>query len=483
MGFIFENSMYFYEYEGCYYAYSFLRHVLIIVEEKTYESVATNQKTAELERLRKIWEKTGMINSVEDASIYIPQIKQVQFSFAPVHECNLRCKYCFADHGENFDGEQRKISTEMVDKILDFVFFKQFASCSEYRMDFVSGGEPLLNFEIIRYTIEKSKWMLRGTGKRLDIFLVTNGTIYNPEMLEYFDNNNVSIGISIDGDKETHNRNRYYADGTGSYEKVINTISLIKKSANLSRHTKDIWGLTVITGESQDMPGIIRHHHEMGINRMQMELVRGEKNIDFAISSKNVSRLIEEYKKLTAFFLDEIYQGNFESLKMILNENDYFGKIICRIIDGGRMFYRCSAGIGKINFDAQGNIYPCEWFVGIPEYCIGNVEKGMDESKIKCFYEENVDLRTSCRECWARYICGGDCYYNSYIVNGEIYAPDQCFCQVNKKMIEYALTIMISLKKKGLYQECADFIRMRKILSNAAGGSNDTKRNRTLSTT
>lgn len=84
---------------------------------------------------------------------------------------------------------------------------------------------------------------------------------------------------------------------------------------------------------------------------------------------------------------------------------------------------------------------------------------------------QNSQLQVRMKDCWAKYVCGGDCYFNSLIVNTDIYLPDRYFCQINKKIIEYALVVMITLKQKGLLKECANFIRMKKILSNAAGVS------------
>lgn len=367
----------------------------------------------------------GLLNAEEQEFIFKPYIKQAQFSFAPIYRCNLHCKYCFADCGENFKGDKRKMAPEMIDKILNFVYFDYYNACGEYRIDFVSGGEPLLNFEIIQYAIEKSKNILYGTGKKLCVFLATNGTIYDSEILKYIDRNNINMGISIDGEKSVHDKNRCYESGAGSYDKVKRLIYQIRNSKQLSSHTKDIWGVTVITGESQHISEIIKHHRSIGINHMQMELVRASKDIEYLINDTNVNRLIQEYKMLTDFFLAEINQGSFENLKLILNDNDYYGKIACRIIDGGRVYYRCSAGIGKINFDARGNIYPCEFFVGNPDYCIGNVEEGIDKNKQRQFYDENVNVRKECKKCWARYLCGGDCYYNSLLVNGDIFTPDK----------------------------------------------------------
>lgn len=394
-----------------------------------------------------------------------PIVNQIQFSFAPIHGCNLRCKYCFANHGENFSGSKRVITREMIDAILDFVYFRMDSKCKSYRIDFVSGGEPLLNFNAIEYTISKSAEMLNNSGKKLEIFLVTNGTINDNKIWDFLNKNNVNLGISIDGCQNIHDENRVWEDNTGTYKQVVDTIKSIQQSEKLSHRTKDIWGLSVITGKSKNLEEIILHNKHLGLQHMQMELVRINKEEKLALREDNISNLIEEYRKLTEFFIGNIKRKNLENLKMILNDNDYFGKIICRVISGGEIYYRCLAGIGKINIDANGNIYPCELFVGDDNFIIGNVFDGIDQEKKQLFLNENVESREQCSRCWAKYICGGDCYYNSYIANKNIYFPDAFFCRISKKMIEFSLVIMYYLKSNGVFDECNRYIKIRKLLS------------------
>lgn len=468
MGFLYNNSLYFFNYDQHYFTYSFSKNVLQRIDAAVYCDALHDHKSNRLQRLLGMWSRVGLLDPVTqtDVELFIPQL---QFSFSPVHECNMRCKYCFADHGQNYKGKERKITTEMVDRILNFVFFVQFPSYTNYRIDFVSGGEPLLNFEIIRYTIEKSKELLADTNKKLAIFLVTNGSINNTEIFEYLDQNNVNIGISIDGHQEVHDRNRRFADGSPSYKVVINTLETIRNLTSSSSRIKDIWGLSVITAESRNLPEIIEHHKDVNIKHMQMELVRAPKDIPFSINRDNLSGLIAEYKSLAEYFMNEINNGSFESMKMILNDNDYFGKLLCRIIDGGRTYFRCTAGIGKFNFDASGNIYPCEFLACNDNYCLGNVDAGLNIDATRQFANEHVDLRPVCKDCWARYICGGDCYSNSLMVNGNIYTPDRCFCELNKQMIEYALALVFALREKGIFEPCKKFVHMRKVLSTAGG--------------
>lgn len=471
MDYTFNESIYFFSYGEAFYAYSFIKHVLIQINQTTYNQIFNGQDSSVIQEWENSWKRMGLIKKTEETSVINLCVNQIQFSFSPVHECNLRCRYCFADHGKNFHGKNRVITSEMVDKILDFVFFKQFSSCKNYRIDFVSGGEPLLNFDVIKYTIEKSKSLLKGTEKKLTVFLVTNGTIYNHDIIKYLDSNNVNIGISIDGDKKIHDENRIFSNNKGTYNVVVNTISAIKNSDDLSNRTKDIWALSVITGSTSKFVNIIEHHKKLGINHMQMELVRSASNNSSALNQSNVHLIVDEYRQLTEHFISEINHGSFEGLKMILNDNDYYGKILCRVIDGGRVYYRCAAGVGKINFDAHGNIYPCEFFAGNPDYCIGNIDDGIAPDKVQLFWSENVEQRSTCSTCWAKYICGGDCYWNSLLANKNIYEPDPLFCQVSKKIVEFALVTMFAMKENDLYNDCKNYIRIRKTLSSTGGGN------------
>lgn len=245
---------------------------------------------------------------------------------------------------------------------------------------------------------------------------------------------------------------------------TVETINSIVENSTYSEHTKTIWGLSVITGKSSNLKDILLHNKELGIKHMQMKCVRLEKDDEFSINEKNLENILGAYKELIDYFIECASNHDYSDLKLILNDNDYFGKLMCRIIDGGMIYSRCKAGIDKISFDAMGNIYPCDSFVGNKDFIMGNIYTGIDNNIREKFKMGTINERTKCKSCWAKYICGGDCFHNSYLTNNDILDPDPIFCQLNKNLLESALYLYFCICKNGDINKLQSFIKIKKRL-------------------
>jgi uncharacterized protein len=102
----------------------------------------------------------------------------------------------------------------------------------------------------------------------------------------------------------------------------------------------------------------------------------------------------------------------------------------------------CGAGIEYAAVTPQGDIYPCHQFVGIDEYRMGNVAHGGFSKVISSrFAALDANARDECRECWARYYCGGGCAAANLTVNGNIDQCDRVGCELEKKRIECAILL------------------------------------------
>lgn len=381
-------------------------------------------------------------------------------SLPTVHACNLRCAYCFAEHGERFKEEERQFTDEMVEKALRYVYYQYMPNCEKYRIDFVSGGEPLLNFDIIREVRRVSDELFRETGKPLEMWVCTNGTVFTPDVLSFLDEQRMNIGISLDGDRETHNATRRDANGDGTYDRVVKAIREIKESDVYSRKLKDIWGLVVITSQTKSIRDILIHHRGIGLKNVQMKLVRLKKDSSFAVTEENVGRVMAMYTELFEFFTEQLSSGSVDYLKMILNDNDFAGKIVRRLLMRYVVINRCQAGKNKVSIAANGDLYPCDSFVGTEEYRLGNIFTGLHKQP---FADMTIHQNTSCCNCWARFVCGGDCYHNSYLVNGAVDEPDTVICQLEKHLIREALVFvdLMSNEYPDTYAYLQNFLNTR----------------------
>lgn len=461
-----------------YYVYDYHNYYLMKISKAMYE-ILNNIKTKKLqineildEDIKKkvtfLYNKNLFISGSNPEERKVTEVlekNKAYFSFPTVHACNLRCKYCFAEHGENYIGEKRKCDEKTIRNILEYVCYDIFKDYNSYRVDFINGGEPLLNIEAIKCFIASFKKMYSKNEKKLELFLCTNGTIYDENIWKLLDDNHFNLGVSIETDKKIHDSLRPFADGMGSYDIVVDTIKRIKNSNNYSNRLKDIWTLSVLNNENKDICKIVDNCMELGIKRMQVEWVHLSKNHTLSINKNNIEEIIEAYKQLIDIFREDIKQDNYSRLILIINNNDYLGKYLKRIILGEYYISRCFAGRNKISFDCEGNIYPCESFVGNVEYKIGDIYNGIDKRKREEFVNCTVQTVKKCAECWCKFICGGDCRYNSYLVNGTIYEPDEVFCQYAKSIIEELLVFVSEMSSLGKLDALKSFISKREAIN------------------
>ena len=367
--------------------------------------------------------------------------KEGNVSFPTIHKCNLGCKYCFAQSGENYKGTNTVFSKDVIKKALDFIYKDYFKDCVSYRMDFVSGGEPLLNFDAVMDVVDVSRELFKETGKPMYIWLCTNGTLLSKEKAKYLDENNIGLGISLDGDKNMHNLMRPTKTGKETYDDVIDSISSII-NGEYSRRFKEIWVLSVITAKTDSLVNLVKQHKSIGIKRMQIKVIRSDKKSDFSLNGENLEHFKSLYSELVNFYKEEIKQNRTEYLTMILNNNDYLGKILLKLLLRRPTLYRCFAGKNKISITADGEIYPCDSFVGNKDYLMGNIYEGTDKSVAEKFFNLSIYNRKKCSDCWAKFICGGDCHHSSIMMNGTIDEPDEVFCDFNKHLVKLSLELL-----------------------------------------
>lgn len=374
-----------------------------------------------------------------------------EISFPTVHSCNLHCRYCFASAGENFNQNSKSVefSKHLMQQAIDY-FVTSFApNAKYYRIDFVGGGEPLLNFEVIEATYLYSKKMEEQIKKPIKVWMCTNGTVFDDAVLENINSMNLSIGVSLDGNEEKHDSARQYINGNGTYNDVMSGIEKIRSNNNYSKKFKDVWILSVLHGLNLNVLQILDHHTAHGFTTVQMKPVRLEKSHELSINNDNIDELINQYRLLKDYIIKNIEVDNLNYLRVILNDNDYLGRIIISLIIKQKTIYRCGAGKYKISISANGDIYPCDSFVGKQEYRLGNIkEKLLDENILQQFSEAHVFNRKPCCECWNKYLCGGDCYYNSVLVTNSLNGIDPIICKLKKCLSEFAIEIVYELSKK-----------------------------------
>lgn len=358
--------------------------------------------------------------------------RELNISLIPTLGCNMNCKYCYSSR----KNENKLMSSNIINDAINY-FCKnfQFSFC---RVDFVSGGEPLCDPEALVDMVDILSGTLDNHNKNTLFWLCTNSLLLNKKTLHYLDSKHFNLGISIDGPEDIHDANRVDLGGNGTYKKVVNKILEVKDDIKLSRNIKNLWNCAVITSSTKSLVDIMSNSYQLGFQNLQMKI---------AWSSNNLIRLSDEktiqlYDELTNHLFLLIEQKRLNEFLSICNENDTYGKVLVRVIIQSGVTRRCNAGINKFSISPEGKLYPCDSFLGIEEYCIGDIYNGLNETYNDFSLKRNDNIE-KCKSCWAKYLCGGDCFYHAYLNNGSPWVPDDRVCTIMKEIAKMCIALVV----------------------------------------
>ena len=344
------------------------------------------------------------------------------------HDCNLSCRYCFAGEGE-YHGARGLMSFEVGKQALDFLITN---SGSRHNLEvYFFGGEPLLNFDVVKQLVEYGRSREEESGKHFRFTLTTNGVLLNDEIIEYLNAEMDNVVISLDGRKEVHDRMRPYRGGQGSYDSILPHLLRFKEL----RGDRKYYVRGTFTRHNLDFAADVLHMADLGFKELSIEPVVAKETDDYALLEEDLPKLFDEYDKLAAEMEQRIGRDD---------EFDFFHFMID--LEGGPCVYKrlsgCGSGTEYLAVTPSGELYPCHQFAGMPEFLMGNVYDGITRNDIKeGFAGCNVYSRPACRDCFAKYYCSGGCAANAYNFTGDIRGNYELGCALQKKRIECALML------------------------------------------
>lgn len=341
------------------------------------------------------------------------------------HLCNMTCSYCFAGQG-NFGGKDELMNFETAKAAIDLLL-KESDTVENLQADFF-GGEPLLNFSVVKDTIEYAE--KAGGRKKIKFTLTTNAALLNQEFLRFLNEKQVGLILSLDGHPKVHNRFRRFKDGKESYKKVLKNIL----TAVSSRNNKDYYVRGTFTSLDCRLLKQVEHIADLGIKNISLEPVV-TKDESFSITEKLIEPLEKEYIKIAKFYLKRKKEGkNFNFFHFNIDLDNPL--CYARRISG------CGAAVEYLAVTPDGSLYPCHQFVGRKEFLLGDVSRGVVNSNIVSeFARANIHTKEGCLDCWARYYCSSGCHANAHLFNGSIFSPYDTECRLLKKRLECALMI------------------------------------------
>ncbi|MCL4498668.1 MAG: SPASM domain-containing protein, partial [Chloroflexi bacterium] len=136
-----------------------------------------------------------------------------------------------------------------------------------------------------------------------------------------------------------------------------------------------------------------------------------------------------------------------DSVYAAMNEHDFFARFLIRVIRRTKNAYRCEAGRNNFGVGVDGGLYPCDSFIGMEEFRLGDVFSGVDsEMQAEFLRDTMVDEKPVCKDCWARYLCGGGCYYAAALANRDHLIPHSAKCDLTRRLIELSIWILTELR-------------------------------------
>lgn len=347
------------------------------------------------------------------------------------HDCNLACKYCFAGKGE-YHGEKALMSFEVGKAALDFLI-KNSGTRKNLEVDFF-GGEPLLNFEVVKKLVAYGREQEKKYGKNFRFTLTTNGILLDDEVMEFANREMSNVVLSLDGRKEVHDRLRTTRNGKGSYDIIL---PKFKKMADL-RGQKNYYIRGTYTHYNTDFSKDILHMADLGFKEISIEPVVASPSEPYALTEEDVPKLCEQYEILAAEMLKRQKNGNgFTFFHYMIDLEK--GPCIIKRLSG------CGVGTEYLAVTPTGDLYPCHQFVGNEKFLIGNVFDGITNTELRDNFKLcNVYAKKDCANCFAHLYCGGGCAANSYHASGDINGTYKIGCDLHRKRIECAVMLKVA---------------------------------------
>ena len=348
------------------------------------------------------------------------------------HDCNLACKYCFAEEGE-YHGGRALMSYEVGKKALDFLIANS-GNRVNLEVDFF-GGEPLMNFQVVKDLVAYGRSKEKEFNKKFRFTLTTNGMLLTDEVMEFANKEMANVVLSIDGRKEVHEFMRPTRNGNGSYDLIIDKF---KKMAEM-RHQTNYYVRGTFTHYNLDFSKDVLHLADMGFKQISAEPVVAPDDMDYAIREEDLPQLFEEYDNLAKEMVKREKEGNgFNFFHFMID------------LTGGPCLYKrlsgCGSGTEYLAVTPWGDLYPCHQFVGMEQFKLGNVDTGIEKTDIVDEFKLcNVYAKDKCKDCFARFYCSGGCAANSYNFHGNLLDAYDIGCELERKRVECAIMIKAAL--------------------------------------
>ena len=363
-----------------------------------------------------------------DVSRYIPVNAPVKALCLHVaHDCNLRCKYCFASTGDF--GQGRKIMPpEIAKKAIDFVIARSGVR-HNIEVDFF-GGEPLMAWDTVTQTVDYARSLEEKYNKKFRFTITTNGLLLDEDKRKYINENMDNCVLSLDGRREVNDEFRKTVAGTGSYDTIVPKFKALvdERDPNL-----DYYARGTFTSYNLDFAEDVLSIADAGFDRLSVEPVTADPGCGYDLTEDDLPKIEAEYDRLTDIMLERKKEGKPFTFFHFMVDLDQ-GPCVVKRLRG------CGAGYEYVAVTPDGDIYPCHQFVGKDEFKQGSVlDQSFNMDIAQKFAGMNIYSRPKCQKCWAKFYCSGGCSAANYNMNHDMNDSYDLGCEMERKRLECAI--------------------------------------------
>lgn len=345
--------------------------------------------------------------------------------------CNMVCSYCFAIAG-TYGKPAKKMGRETACRAVDFLL-KHSGEQLEVTLTFF-GGEPLLNFDIIRAAVEYAKVEARGVGKVVDFSLTTNGTLLTEDKIRFLSDNRIGVTVSMDGPPEVHDKNRRLMGGQGSYRAVLpKALALIH-----GHRTRPVAARATLTRDIPDLKRCLFHLLDLGFHEVGFSPVTSS-DPDQYLNGADLKNLLGQFRDLAFLFRDRALEGKFLGFSNISN-------LVAELYAGEIKRYACGAGLGLMGISSTGGLFLCHRLVEHEEALLGHLDTGMDyERRGFLLTELHLGRKADCQGCWVRHLCAGGCYHEALERQGGLFKKNAQYCEWLRAWVEIGIEVYLDI--------------------------------------
>lgn len=382
----------------------------------SFREVLDSQNEDGLKALLKTLEIPSQ-NTIDDSAP--PTIPLRALSLAIAQKCNMGCSYCYAQQGE-FGGASKNMTLDIALKSVDLLL-RDASSGEKVNLAFL-GGEPLLNREVLRSTVEYAHDGARGRNIQIGFSITTNGTLLRPDDADFFEDHAFAVTLSLDGPAEQHDRLRPFKGGKGSFDLIMK-----RTEALLSRQKQmQVSARVTVTPFNMDLPKTLDLFIDHGFHSVGFSPLLHASNGKDELGESRLNGMLEGMITCGLSFEQHVLRGErYPFLNMV--------NALRELHRGTHRPYPCGAGAGYLGVSADGELAACHRFVGDKERKFGDLLTGVDSvTQATWLNERHVHKQLPCNTCWARYLCGGGCHH-------EVLARGRGACDYIRGWLHYTI--------------------------------------------